>query len=109
MNKEKYKELFTYLGMKQKDFAQKYGVQASNLSDIVNGRAKHLPIDVILKLNEEHGFSIKWLIQGTGQMLDVKSSNSLSEEEEIILNEVRKDPKLLRILKDLIVSLKKNL
>ena len=42
-------------------------------------------------------------------MLDVKSSNSLSEEEEIILNEVRKDPKLLRILKDLIVSLKKNL
>ena len=62
MNKEKYKELFTYLGMKQKDFAQKYGVQASNLSDIVNGRAKHLPIDVILKLNEEHGFSIKWLI-----------------------------------------------
>ncbi|MCP5499408.1 MAG: helix-turn-helix transcriptional regulator [Leptospiraceae bacterium] len=109
MNKENYKELFTFLGMRQKDFAQKYGVQASNLSDIVNGRAKHLPIDVILKLNEEYGISIKWLVNGTGDMLGIQNSESLTEDEKVLFKEVRENPKLMGFLKGFIELLKKNL
>ncbi|MCB1158841.1 MAG: helix-turn-helix domain-containing protein [Leptospiraceae bacterium] len=108
MKKNDYKNLFSYLNLKQKEFAEKYGMQPSNLSEIVNGRSKSLPIQVVLRLNKEHNISIEWLVNGTGDMLEVKNSDTLTDKEKELLSEVRKDPKLLDTLKGIIESLKKN-
>lgn len=108
MKKKDYKDLFAFLKITQKDFATKYGMQAPNLSEIVNGRSKRLPVEVILRLNKEHGINIEWLVHGTGNMLDLSSQDSLSDKEKELLSEVRQDPKLLDTLKGFIESLKKN-
>ncbi|MCB1157524.1 MAG: helix-turn-helix transcriptional regulator [Leptospiraceae bacterium] len=106
MKKSDYKILFTFLKLNQKEFAEKYGLQPSNLSEIVNGRAKRLPVEVILKLHKEHNISVEWLIEGTGSML--AGPNSLSDKEKELISEVRKDPKLLDTVRGFIELLKRS-
>ncbi|MCB1157183.1 MAG: helix-turn-helix domain-containing protein [Leptospiraceae bacterium] len=108
MNKEDFKALFSYLNTTQKDFAAKYGMQTSHLSEIVNGKGRKFPIEVVARLYKEHNISIEWLTSGTGSMLEVKGSDALSDKEKEILGELRKDPRLLDTIKNLIDSLKKN-
>lgn len=48
------------------------------------------------------------VVNGTGDMLEVKNSDTLTDKEKELLSEVRKDPKLLDTLKGIIESLKKN-
>lgn len=108
MDKKDYKALFSYLKTNQKDFAERYGLQASHLSDIVNGKGRKLPVEVLLRLRKEHNISIDWLATGTGSMLEIKSPDSLSDEEKELISEVRQDPKLLDTVKGIIDLVKKN-
>ncbi|MCB1158835.1 MAG: helix-turn-helix transcriptional regulator, partial [Leptospiraceae bacterium] len=62
MKKEQYKELFSYLNTTQRAFALKHEIPVSTLSDIVNGRIKSLPKEIIEKLHEEYGIRYEWLV-----------------------------------------------
>ncbi|MCP5501380.1 MAG: helix-turn-helix domain-containing protein [Leptospiraceae bacterium] len=109
MKKEDYNQLFDHLGLSQRAFAKKYNVAQSTISDIVNGKIKSLPVDIIYKVHQDHGISLKWLITGEGEMLQVQGNESLSKEESLLIEEIRKDPKLISLIKSFIEALKKNL
>ncbi|MCP5498823.1 MAG: helix-turn-helix domain-containing protein [Leptospiraceae bacterium] len=109
MEKNQYNELFSYLGLSQRAFAKEFEIPQSTLSETVNGRIKSLPVEIIYRLNKEHGISLDWLVRGEGEMFDVGSKDSLTKEETELFQEVRKNPKLVGFLKGVIENFKKAL
>ena len=109
MKKENYNELFNYLKVTQRGFAKEFSISQSTISDIVNGKVKTLPVEIIYRLNKEYGISLDWLVKGEGQMFDVGSKDSLTKEETELFQEVRKNPKLVGFLKGVIENFKKAL
>ncbi|MCB1156504.1 MAG: helix-turn-helix domain-containing protein [Leptospiraceae bacterium] len=109
MKKEQYSELLNHLGLSQRGFAREYNIPHSTVSEIVNGRGKPLPANIIYKIHKDHGISLDWLINGEGDMLGIQSSESLTDDEKALFKEVRENPKLIGFLKGFIETLKKNL
>ncbi|MCP5498945.1 MAG: helix-turn-helix transcriptional regulator [Leptospiraceae bacterium] len=95
--------------MKQVEFSEKFGIGNSTLSDIINGKIKYLPTELIFRLNKEYNISVDWLLYEKGNMIEVNSDKTLSMDEAGLISEVRENPKLLGILKEIVNTLKKNL
>ncbi|MCB1157873.1 MAG: helix-turn-helix domain-containing protein [Leptospiraceae bacterium] len=106
MKKEQYKELFSHLGVTQRGFSREFNIPPSTLSETVNGKIKSLPAEVVYRLHREKGINLDWLMKGEGEMIEWKNTESLTVEEIELFQEVRKDPKLLDTLKDIIKALK---
>lgn len=99
MKKKHYLQLFTYLGLSQKEFAQKYAISQSALSNTLNGRIKSLPVDIVYKLHRQCGISLLWLVAGKGEMLAIESEDTLTVEERELLMIIRKNPNFIQIIK----------
>ncbi|MCB1156501.1 MAG: helix-turn-helix domain-containing protein [Leptospiraceae bacterium] len=109
MKKEDYKRLFSYLGVNQKEFAEKFNIHAPHLSDIVNGKLKGLPKEIMIQLKREYGISLEWLMTGEGEMLNISGKDSLSEEEIEVVEEMRRDKRLVGLIRSFLEAIKINL
>ena len=66
--KDRFKELRTYLGLTQQEFAERIGIKQSTYSKYEIGR--NAPIDSVFTLIcREFGVSEEWLREGSGEML----------------------------------------
>ncbi|MCP5498305.1 MAG: helix-turn-helix domain-containing protein [Leptospiraceae bacterium] len=107
MKKDQFNELFSYLGLSQRAFAKKYDLPQPTLSNIVNGKMKALPVEVIYRVHKDFGISLKWLVSGEGDMLEAQNSEALTEEEQKLFREIRRDPRMLSAINGILESLKK--
>lgn len=66
--KDRFKELRTYLGLTQQEFAERIGIKQNTYSKYETGR--NAPIDSVFTLIcREFGVSEEWLREGSGEML----------------------------------------
>jgi transcriptional regulator with XRE-family HTH domain len=62
------KILINELGMNQTQFAERFGLSKSGLSDIVNGRIRNLPAKVQLELVQNYNINPEFLNTGQGSV-----------------------------------------
>ncbi|MBE7413621.1 MAG: helix-turn-helix transcriptional regulator [Leptospiraceae bacterium] len=66
--KDRVKKIIEVSGLTQTEFSERYGIAQSTLSEIVGGRIKKLPVDVMSKLRSELNIDLNWLLTGSGDM-----------------------------------------
>ena len=72
-------------GIKQKDFAQAIGVQATHLSEFINGK-RHLNEDLAMKLESQLGIPFKtWMSLHNGYMYECKALDEKRTEKQSAL------------------------
>lgn len=74
-------QIFDYLGISKKIFADQLDVDKSNLSTVLNGK-REMPAEWIYKLSKIHPWvNIEWFVSGEGQMLKLQKVDNLSLNE----------------------------
>lgn len=91
---DRLKRARSYANLTQQGLADKSGVKQGTISKIERGDADSSTF--IVQLSKACGVSSEWLAVGDGQMLSPTSSTSQDEE---VLEMIKKNPALLRLLK----------
>ena len=67
-------------GITQKEFAKMLGIQASNLSEVLNGK-RALPTDLAVKIEETIGLPAKLLLAAQAQY-DLESAKAFASDKQ---------------------------
>lgn len=106
-------------GMLQRDIAERMGITPVSLSRAIARISQKFDADFIISFNEATGnyFSLKWLLEGEGEMLCTKQSHqenvkgveptNVSREDFSAL--VRQNSELIEMLKTEIAAIRKEL
>ncbi len=82
-------------GLNQRDFAARIGSSSGRVSEIESG--KNIPGgDLLLRLNQEFGTDLTWLLAGTRDGAVIPLGDSLSPDEAALLDNYRNSPKEAR-------------
>lgn len=108
---ERFRNARKYIGLTQKETAEKANVSQADISRIEKGHIKN-PSALYIAFLSERGISVPWLINGKGKMLEEQEKEEsdekqleISEWKEKYLKEVEKNREILdrhaRILEEL--------
>lgn len=95
------KELRTYLGLSQKNFADRLGITDSGLSNLESGK-RNLTEQMIISICREFNANRAWLVEGVGAMLvnipetildELALQFGLSDDEKELVEDFCKLPK----------------
>lgn len=68
--------LIQNLELNQKDFASKIGISPSRITELRRGRIKTLSSDTLIRIHQEFGVNINWLLTGEGEMFLTSTTQS---------------------------------
>lgn len=78
--KDRVKLYLSEVGLSYADFAAKAGIQSSTFSHVMNGR-NNPSLEFVTKIHEAYNLSLDWLLYGKGEMMDVNSQMSTSDNQ----------------------------
>lgn len=79
------------VNLNQRDFAARIGISSGGISQIESGKA--MPGgDFLLKIHQEFGVDITWLLTGMSATGTAPASPPLARDEEILLDNYRNSP-----------------
>lgn len=96
---ERLKYARNSMGLTQSEFGEKLGYNWDKVKNIETGRVK-LSEGIALKIQEAHGISFKWLMEGSGEMM-VSLSMEDNEAYQSLPDPVKKTIDLMRDNPDL--------
>lgn len=80
--KDRIRKILEYTHLSQQDFAARLGISPASLSSIFTGRTNPTNNHVVAVHKAYPEINVKWLMFGEGEMLDTKSVERGSENQE---------------------------